>query len=67
MGMLQREERGVSQDPEGWHHGVRARLPQSCSDLRNPVGCRPPGSSVHGVLQARILGWVAMPSSGGSS
>ena len=27
----------------------------------------PPGSSVHGVLQARILGWVAMPSSRGSS
>ena len=27
----------------------------------------PPGSSVHGILQARILGWVAMPSSRGSS
>ena len=29
--------------------------------------CRPPGSSVHGILQARILEWVAMPSSRGSS
>ena len=31
--------------------------------LCNPVDCSPPGSSVHGILQARILEWVAMPSS----
>ena len=31
------------------------------------MGCSPPGSSVHGILQARILVWVAMPSSRGSS
>ena len=30
-------------------------------------GCSPPGSSVHGIFQARILEWVAMPSSRGSS
>ena len=30
------------------------------------MGCSPPGSSVHGILQARILEWVAMPSSRGS-
>ena len=34
--------------------------------LCNPVGCRRPGSSVHGILQARILEWAAMPSSRGS-
>ena len=33
----------------------------------NPMDCRPPGSSVHGILQARILEWLAMPSSRGSS
>ena len=33
----------------------------------NPMDCSPPGSSVHEVLQARILEWVAMPSSRGSS
>ena len=33
----------------------------------NPMDCSPPGSSVHGILQARILEWVAMPSSRGSS
>ena len=32
-----------------------------------PHDCSPPGSSVHGILQARILEWVAMPSSRGSS
>ena len=31
------------------------------------VDCSPPGSSVHGILQARILEWVAMPSFRGSS
>ena len=40
---------------------------QSYPTLRNPMDCRPPGSSVHGILQARILEWVAMPFSRGSS
>ena len=31
------------------------------------MDCSPPGSSVHGIFQARILEWVAMPSSRGSS
>ena len=35
--------------------------------LCDPRDCSPPGSSVHGVLQARVLGRVAMPSSRGSS
>ena len=35
--------------------------------LCDPVDCSPPGSSVHGILQARILEWVAMPSPRGSS
>ena len=33
---------------------------QLCLTLCNPVDCSPPGSSVHGILQARILEWVAM-------
>ena len=32
--------------------------------LCNPLDCSPPGSSVHGILQARILEWVAFPSPG---
>ena len=40
---------------------VCAKLIQSCPPLCDPVDCSPPGSSVHGILQARILEWVAMP------
>ena len=36
---------------------------QSCPTLGDPTDCSPPGSSVHGILQARILEWVAVPSS----
>ena len=42
-------------------------LIQSCPDLCDPKDCSPPGSSVYGILLARILEWVAMPSSRGSS
>ena len=42
-------------------------LRQSCLTLCNPIDCSPPGSSVLGILQARILERVAMPSSRGSS
>ena len=38
---------------------VRAKLLQSDSTLCDPVDCSPPGSSVHGILLARILEWVA--------
>ena len=34
---------------------------QSCMTLRNPIDCSPPDSSVHGIFQARILEWVAIP------
>ena len=42
-------------------------LTQLCLTLCDPMDCSPPASSVHGILQARILEWVAMPSSRGSS
>ena len=40
---------------------------QSCTILCDPLDCNLPGFSVHGVLPARILEWVAMPFSRGSS
>ena len=46
---------------------LRAKLLQSCLTLCGPMDCSLPGSSVHGILQARILEWVVMPSSRGSS
>ena len=39
---------------------------QSCLTLCNPLDCSPRGSSVHGILQARILEWVAISFSSGS-
>ena len=46
---------------------LRAKLLQSCPTLCGTVDCSPPGSSVHEILQARILEWVAKPSPRGSS
>ena len=40
---------------------------QSCLTLCKSMDCSPPGSSVYGILQARILEWVAIPFSRGSS
>ena len=40
---------------------------QSCLTLCNPMDCSPPGSSVHEIFQARILEWVAISFSRGSS
>ena len=40
---------------------------QLCPTLCDPMDCSPPDSSVHGVLQARILQWLAIPLSRGSA
>ena len=40
---------------------------QSCPTLCNPMDCSSPGSSAHGILQVRILEWVVIPFSKGSS
>ena len=44
-------------------YAVLCLVAQSCTTLCNPMDCSPPGSSIHGILQARILEWVAMPCS----
>ena len=44
-----------------------SEVAQSCPTLCNPVDCSLPGSSVHGFLQARILEWIAISFSRGSS
>ena len=41
-----------------------AKSLQSCLPLWNPITCGPPGSSVHGILQARILEWLPCPPPG---
>ena len=44
-----------------------SEVAQSCPTLCDPLDCSPPGSSVHGILQARILEWAAISFSRGSS
>ena len=46
---------------------VKVLVAHSCLTLCDPIECSPPGSSIHGILQARILEWVAIPYSRGSS
>ena len=48
------------------HIEERKLIAQSCLTLCEPMDCGPPGSSVHGVLQARILEWVAISFFSGS-
>ena len=43
---------------------VSCLVVQLSPTLCNPKDCSPPGSSVHGILQAKILEWVACPPSG---
>ena len=45
---------------------VSHSVTQSCPTLRDPMDCSLPGSSVHGILQARTLEWVAISFSRGS-
>ena len=51
----------------GWHHRLNgqaaaaaAKSLQSCPTLCHPIDGSPPGSPVPGILQARILEWVAI-------
>ena len=39
-----------------------SEIAQSCATLSDSMDCSLPGSSVHGIFQARVLEWVAMPS-----
>ena len=45
---------------------MHAKSLQLCLTLCDPMDCSPAGSSVHGILQARIVVWVAMPSPPGT-
>ena len=49
------------------HHSQYAKSLQLCLTFWDPMDCNPPGSSVHGILQARILEWVVISFSRGSS
>ena len=57
----------VRYDPTPLRTKVKVLVAQSCPTLCNPMDCSPPGSSVHGILQARRQEWVAISFSKGSS
>ena len=66
--MLSRLRRGrLSRPLQEESFVVVVLVSQSCPSLWDPTDCSPPGSSVHGILQARILEWVAIPFSRESS
>ena len=44
-----------------WKRKAKVLVPQLCPTLCNPMDCNPPGSSVRGILQARILEWATIP------
>ena len=46
---------------------VKVLVAQLCPTLCDPMGCSLPGSSVHGILQGRIVGWIAISFSRGYS
>ena len=70
-------EQGGTPPVERWHlllffsltneSESESLVAQSCPTLCDPMDCRLPGSSVHGIFQARILEWVAISFSRGSS
>ena len=71
LNMLPKSRRNQKQLGRGSSRGrdiyICAKSLQLCPTLRNPMDCSQLDFSDHGILQARILEWVAMPSSRGSS
>ena len=50
-----------------WYEDLKFKVSQSCPTLCDPMDCSLPASSTHGIFQARILEWVAISFSRGSS
>ena len=60
---LQHETTGGTEERNSNVVIVKLLVAQLCPTLFNPMGCSPPGSPIHGILQARMLEWVAISSS----
>ena len=54
----------ITSDILAVHHSWKVLVAQSCLPFCDPLDYSPPGSSVHSILQARILKWVPFPSPG---
>ena len=62
----QKSENNLNSESKNMDGCMHAKTLQSCPTLRDPMDCSLPGSSVHGILQARIPEWIAISSSRGS-
>ena len=64
--ILPGKDKEIEKNKAGWgdsdhgQFGVLCLVAQLCLTLCDPIDCSPPGSSVHGILQAGILEWVAI-------
>ena len=58
---------GVEEAPGYCISSKSSEVTQSCPNLCDPMDCSLPGTSVHGIFQARVLEWVAIYFSRGSS
>ena len=69
--MVKGLKRSHEQCQEVWYPGKKegkeSEVAQSCPTLCDPMDCSLPGSSIHRILQARVLEWVAISFSRGSS
>ena len=67
----QGEKGKIEEEMIGWHHWLNghseSEVTQSCPTLCDPMDCSLPGFSLHGIFQARVLEWVAISFSSGSS
>ena len=52
----------MKRQPSEWEKIIanESEVAQSCPTLRDPMDCSPPGSSIHGTFQARVLQWGAI-------
>jgi len=57
---LTSEPPGKPQEIHAAAAAAAAKLLQSCPTLSDPMDCSPPGSSIHGLFQARVLEWGAI-------
>ena len=70
LGCDRDRKKHLMEDPKGADVTVlkvKVSAVESCLTLCEPIDCSLPGSSVHGILQARMLEWVAIPFSRGFS
>ena len=67
LSIFNEREKTETQTYHAWQMEVYAVVTQECPTLWDPMDCSPPGSLVHWIVQARILEWVAIPFSRGSS